>query len=154
MSFTSKWGRSLAFGLVGIVGLSGVALANHEGGGCRHGQPFKRLESRLDGLGLPQATLDSAHALLDKARDENRGTRGQIRDAHDQMQTLMQAEKPDVDAVMAQVDTIGGLETTAKKVRLKTILELRAMLTPEQWAQLQQPLPGEKEHHHKRGRLF
>lgn len=154
MRFTSRWARSALFGLVGVIGLSSVALAHRgEGGGCRHGQPLKRLESRLDGLGLPQETLDSAHALLDKAREDSRGIHGQIRDARDQMQELMRAEKPDIDAVLAQADTVGGLETSAKKARLKTVLELRAMLTPDQWAQLQAPLPGEKEHH-KKGHIF
>lgn len=148
MRFTSRWVGSALFGLAGVVGLAGVALAHRgEAGGCGHAQPLKRLESRLDGLGLPQETLDSARALLDKAREDSRSIRGQIRDARDQMQELMRAEKPDVDAVLAQADTVGSLETSAKKARLKTILELRAILTPEQWPQLQAPAPGEREHH-------
>jgi Spy/CpxP family protein refolding chaperone len=147
MSFTSRWVRSALFGLVGIVGLSGVALANRDGGGCRHGQPLKRMESRLDGIGLAPETLASARTLLDKAREDQRGTRDQLRDARDRMHELMSADKPDTEAVLAQADTIGSLETSAKKARLKTMLDLRALLTPDQWAQLQTPLPGEKDHH-------
>jgi Spy/CpxP family protein refolding chaperone len=142
--------RSLAYGLVAIIGLSGIALAHPRAGeGCEHGRPLKRLEGRLDNLGLQPQTLETARALLDKAREQRRASHGELRQARDRMHELMLDEKPDVDAVLAQVDTIGGLETRAKKERLRTLLELRALLTSEQWAQLNEPPAGEKDHHHK-----
>jgi hypothetical protein len=140
--------RSAAYGVVALLGLTGVALARPHDEGCGRGRPFDRIEDRLESLGLEPQTLETARGLLEQAREERRASRDELRAARDRMHELMREEKPDVDAVLAQVDTIGALQTSAKKARLRTLLAVRALLTPEQWAQLL-PAPGERGHHRK-----
>jgi sugar phosphate isomerase/epimerase len=140
--------RSATCGVVALLGLSGVALARPHDEGCGRGRPLERLEGRLESLGLDPQTLETARGLLEQGREERLASRDELRAARDRMHELMREEKPDVDAVMAQGDTIGALQTSAKKARLRTLLAVRALLTPEQWAQLLPPA-GERGHHRK-----
>jgi Spy/CpxP family protein refolding chaperone len=136
--------------LAAVAGLYGVALAGPHGEGCEKGRrPMQRLEGRLETLGLAPQTLETARGLLDQAREDRRSSHDEIRAARDRMRELMLEEKPDVDNVLAQVDTIGSLETNAKKEKLRTLLAIRALLTPEQWAQLMERHDGEKHFHGK-----
>jgi Spy/CpxP family protein refolding chaperone len=48
----------------------------------------------------------------------------------------LEHENPDEAAVMAQADAIGALKTEAQKHRLRTMLQVRALLTPEQRTKL------------------
>ena len=50
----------------------------------------------------------------------------------------MDQDKPDEDAVLKQVEKLGQLGTELNKVRLRTLLKIQAMLTPEQRKQLRQ----------------
>jgi Spy/CpxP family protein refolding chaperone len=150
MGSRSRLGRSMACGLAALLGLSGAALAHENGGGgCERGRPLMHLEERLDNLGLEPQTLEAARGLLDQGREARHASHDEMRGARDQMRELLNQEKPDVDAILAQVDTIAALETQAKKARLRTILAVRALLTPEQWTQLMEPPAGGKRHHGK-----
>jgi Spy/CpxP family protein refolding chaperone len=42
------------------------------------------------------------------------------------------ADEPDEGVVMEQADIIGKLETDARKIRLRTMIRVRALLTEEQ----------------------
>ncbi len=49
---------------------------------------------------------------------------------------LLSQDDPDEAAVMQQAETIGKVETEMHKHRLSTLLAVRALLTPEQRAEL------------------
>ena len=59
-----------------------------------------------------------------------------MRAAFEDMHTLLDQETPDQAAVLAQADKIGQLSTEAHKEMLKTLLAVRAELTPDQRAKL------------------
>jgi Spy/CpxP family protein refolding chaperone len=52
------------------------------------------------------------------------------------MRNALDADSPVTDTVLAQADSIGALETQAKKIELQAVIEVRKLLTPEQWRQL------------------
>jgi Spy/CpxP family protein refolding chaperone len=54
------------------------------------------------------------------------------------MRRLLDGESPKLDDVMQWADRIGAAETELKKRRLRTMLEIRALLTPEQRQKLVQ----------------
>lgn len=116
---------------VGVTS-AGVALARpgHHGPG-KHGS-VERLERGLERLELDDATLEAAYAILDAARESRRGVRVRMREAHDAMRSLLEQDAPDTEAVLAQAETIGALRTEARKQHLATLLEVQALLTPEQ----------------------
>jgi Spy/CpxP family protein refolding chaperone len=45
---------------------------------------------------------------------------------------LMSAEQPDLEAVLKAVEEVGTLQTKIAKLRVKTLLEAKKVLTPEQ----------------------
>jgi Spy/CpxP family protein refolding chaperone len=48
------------------------------------------------------------------------------------MRGLLEADSPKLDDVMQWADRVGAAETELKKQRLRTMLEVRALLSPEQ----------------------
>jgi Spy/CpxP family protein refolding chaperone len=134
---------------LGAVTAAGVAQARPGGGRC--GGPghamLERLEQDLGGLGLAQAELDAAYAVIDRARKERRGLDGELRAAHERMHELLEQDAPDGGAVTAQADAIGALTTRLRKMELAAALEVRALLTPAQ----REALASRRDRMEKRG---
>jgi Spy/CpxP family protein refolding chaperone len=106
------------------------------GGG--HGMGIERLERKVDRLGLDEKTRASAYGVIDQARVEERSLRSELRAARERMKELLAVDAPDLAAVEAQSDAIGQLETALDKIRLRSLVAIRGLVTPEQWQQLQQ----------------
>ena len=62
--------------------------------------------------------------------------RAQFGAARDELHALLREDAPDPDAVMSQAEKVGAAETALHKQRLRTLLEVRTLLTPEQRAKL------------------
>jgi Spy/CpxP family protein refolding chaperone len=119
------------------------ATANRHGGRPGHGSMLGRVEHGVEKLELAPETRKSIDAILDQARIERRPLREQLRAARAQMRTALDAESPSSDAVLAQADSIGALQTQAKKLELQALIQVRQLLTAEQWQQLRtQQGPG------------
>jgi Spy/CpxP family protein refolding chaperone len=120
---------------------AGTAMAARAGAGedCRHGEHGRfghhaeRMEKRIDALGLDAQTRQKVDAILDGARDQRRESWDQMRAARAKMNEML--ARPDVTEaeLMAQVDADAALHTEAHKARLRTLLAIRELLTPEQW---------------------
>jgi Spy/CpxP family protein refolding chaperone len=124
------------------------ATANRHGGRSGHASMLGKVERGVENLELAPEARKSIDAILDQARTERRPLRDQLRAAHEQMRTTLDAESPSSDTVLAQADTIGALETQAKKRELQALIEVRQLLTAEQWRQLRtQRRPGRACHH-------
>jgi Spy/CpxP family protein refolding chaperone len=100
------------------------------------------LERRIQRLDLDQATRKAAFAIIDGARAQTRDLQDAVRTEHERMRKLMDQDKPDKDAVMAQVDRISAATSALRKHELSTLLAVFAVLTPEQRAQLRPEPPG------------
>ena len=105
-----------------------------------HGPPpiEKVLERHSDELGLDADTRASIRAIAAKARQDEQPLEEQLRSLHEEMRQLLDGESPKLDDVMQWADRIGAAETELKKRRLRTLLEVRALLTPEQRQKLVQ----------------
>jgi Spy/CpxP family protein refolding chaperone len=109
-----------------------------EGRGRRHEHrrgppPIDRiLAEHAERLGLDADTRARIHAVADASREEADALRDRIHELHRQMREILRSDAPDEDAVMRQADAIGAAETEAHKHRLRTMLEIRALLTPAQ----------------------
>ena len=112
--------------------LAGPAMARSGGGS----PDLRRLEHRVEKLDLDGAVRDQAFAILDAAREEDRALRDGLREAHEQLRSLLEGDAPDFAAVEAQVDAIGVLRTRAHKHSLRTALQVGALLTSEQREEL------------------
>lgn len=138
----TKRGRTRRFAIAAVaiatLAAGGVAAARPHGPGCGEGRRSKleKLERDLADLGLAKTELDSAYEVIDRSRKDRRALETEIRAAHERMRELLEQDAPDADAVAAQADTIGALMTQMRKIELRTSIQVRAMLTPEQRSEL------------------
>ncbi len=137
-------GRAAVAALVaaGVAGAGG-ATAGPRGGGCGGGGGgLAHLERRVAHAGLPAETSQAIYQRIDQARAEERSLEASLAGARDKMHDLLGEESANTDAVMAQADAVGALETQRRKLGLRTLAEIRTLVTPEQWRTL---APGEED---------
>ena len=103
----------------------------------RHPPPFDDVLERNAGrLGLDERTRSEVRSIADAAREESRDVEAGLRTLRDEMRKLLDQEAPDLDGVLRQADRIGAIETELNKLRLRTMLRIRGLLTPEQRQEL------------------
>jgi Spy/CpxP family protein refolding chaperone len=107
-----------------------AASADAEPPGPRH---FEHIASRLD---LDAETEGAVSAIVEETRAEGHALHDEIRKKQHALLDLMSQDTPDEAAVMAQIEALGEAETDAHKHRARTMLRIRALLTPEQRAQM------------------
>lgn len=108
------------------------------GAPVRRGPPsFKQIIDRqAERLGLDDATRAKVDEVAEAAQPEMDRLRERLQAQNQAMGELLAQDAPSIDAVMKQVDEIGATETKLQKLRLSTMLKIRALLTPEQRAEL------------------
>ena len=145
--------HALGAALLALVGLAVAAGAQEaaapgaqSGSGprvWRHGPqgppPIDELlERHAEELGLDAATQAKIRDSAAQARQQAQPTLDELRTLHEGMHQLLVSGSPDSQQVMSQADRIGAVETQLRKQRLATMLEIRALLTPEQRQKLVQ----------------
>jgi Spy/CpxP family protein refolding chaperone len=145
--------RALGAALLALVGLAVAADAQQPAApstpsgsgprGWRHGPPGpppieELLERHADELGLDAALQAKIRDIAAQARQQAQPDVDQLRSLHEAMHQLLVSDSPDSQQVMSQADRIGAAETQLRKQRLATMLEIRALLTPEQRQKLVQ----------------
>ncbi len=106
-------------------------------GGPPHRPPFHHvLEHHAERLGLEESVRAEITAIAESSRAKLDTQRERLRAAHEALRGLLEREHPTEEAVMHQAERIGQLETENHKHRLRTVLRIRALLTPEQRREL------------------
>jgi Spy/CpxP family protein refolding chaperone len=109
-------------------------------GGFGPGGEGGRLERAVEGLNLDASTRAKAFAVIDSARPASRSLRSSLMSAHQQLRSLLDQTNVSEDAVDAQIDQLASLQGQLRKQEVHTLLQVRALLTPDQQAQLSQAL--------------
>ncbi len=104
-----------------------------EGHGSHEG---RFLDEYADRLGLDEETREKVRAKIDASRAESEPLRDQVHDGYRTLRELLMQDAPDRDAVMNQAEKLGELRIALAKLRLTTLLDVRALLTPEQRAEM------------------
>lgn len=94
------------------------------------------IAEHADELGLDEQTQGEIKAIVEDARRESEKLRSAQRQAARSLSELLELDEPDRQSVMSQADVVGELESARRKLRLGAMLEIRALLTPEQRAKL------------------
>jgi len=89
-------------------------------------------------LGLDGKQIKQIDDLTYRADREKLDIRHEIEKNHLDLQQLMSADKPNEAAIFSKLEKISALELKLKKNRIGLMLKIRAILTPEQWEQLQE----------------
>jgi Spy/CpxP family protein refolding chaperone len=131
-------GAALALVVVALLG-AGMAESRPRHGGCQgHGPSARldRLEAKLADLELDAETRAAAEQLIATARTEGEARRDELTSAREALHELLEQEAPALEAVLAQAEAIGALETESHKARLRSMIELRSLLGAERWQEL------------------
>jgi Spy/CpxP family protein refolding chaperone len=134
--------RRLARALVclcALILLPLVALAEPPFGGPQRGpgagaarDPLRVFEANADELGLDEETRAAIRARIDASQEATKRLEAAVRALYHTLQETLDQDAPDRDAVMAVVDSLGRTEIELRRHRIGTLLEVRALLTPEQ----------------------
>jgi len=94
--------------------------------------PGALLDYHADELGLADETRRAIRDIVDASRSEGETLRRELRDERLALRDLMRQDRVDAQAVLAQVERIGGLQTELEKHRIATMLAIREQLSPEE----------------------
>jgi len=116
--------------LVAALALAGAASAGGQPDETR--PPGGLITRNAARLGLQGDALAAVQAVIDASGARHADLLAKLDTARDAMRELLSQPVPDAKAVMSQADAIGAVETELHKNRLQAIMEIRALLTPEQ----------------------
>lgn len=103
------------------------------GAGHRSGPPPGRfIEKQAERLGLDEQTRQRIRQIVEESRTHGQTIRESLHQAHTDMRQLLEQDMPDETAVLQQAEKIGNLHIEKQKNRLRAMLQIRALLTPEQ----------------------
>ncbi len=130
--------------VAGCVALAGSAVAQPQDGEgpWRHrghrGPPKIDfiLEQYAERLQLEPETQQEIRRIAAASRSEGDGIRGRVRAERKELRAMLDAENPDEAEIMQKADAVGALRSEEHKNRLRALLRIRALLTPEQRAEL------------------
>jgi Spy/CpxP family protein refolding chaperone len=113
------------------------------------------LERHAERLALDDATREAIRERASQGREAADAEREALRALHREMRELLSQELPDEARVLEQADAIGRVETALQKHRLRTMLAIRALLSPEQRRELvriHEEMRAERGERRERGR--
>lgn len=127
--------------LVAGLLLAGVVSAEprHGPGGSHFGAhlgPGGDLERHVERLEVDEETRAAIRAIVEESRAEAAELRDEQRAERRALHELLEQDTPDEAAVMERAGSLGEIGSELRKHRLRTLLRIRALLTPEQRAEL------------------
>jgi Spy/CpxP family protein refolding chaperone len=155
----NRW--SIAMGLAGALALASLAGAAPDprggnepgpppprmgGGGPEHGRPRDGLgegrEFRMRGLEHRREMMQELHltsqqrekiaTIRERQARKAIEQRAQVQVAMLDLRKLIRSERPDRAAIERQIDEVARLKAELRKSQVETLLDVRALLTPEQ----------------------
>lgn len=128
----TRMALALTAALLAVSTIAAAQPRHHPRDRHQDGGPERLIAEHAEELGLDEATQGSIEAIVERTRKES----GKLRSAHRQaagtLAKLLELDEPDLDSVLNQADVVGELESQRRKLRLRGMLEIRALLTPAQ----------------------
>ncbi|MEM9692420.1 MAG: periplasmic heavy metal sensor [Myxococcota bacterium] len=122
-------GLAVGLGVALVIGFMRRPLKPPPG----QGAPIQDvLRHHADGLRLDRSTLDQAWAIANGAREELDGYRASIRQAKEELERILDADEVDRERMRSVIAKIGTMESELRTRELEVMLQIRALLTPEQ----------------------
>ena len=110
----------------------------HGAGGLMGPQQIDQL---VDMLGLDGPTAARMKEKVFEGQKQGIAMEAELKTARVELRQLLDQDAPPRAEVMQQVDKIGALATQQRRFRIGLLLDVRAMLTPEQRAKLKKMKP-------------
>ena len=106
-------------------------------GGMRHHE--MGMDPIVFAVSRPQVVEKKLKAVTDRAKDGSEGMR-KVREATMKQFDLMKADKVDEAAVMKAIDEVFELRKQMAKDQVRRVIEIKAILTPEQIAKAREEM--------------
>jgi Spy/CpxP family protein refolding chaperone len=97
-----------------------------------HRDPGAFIEKKAEALGLDEEKLAAIRSIVESSKETGDRLHSEVRGLHDEMKEMLSQDAPDEAAVMKQIDGIGAVEVEMHKHRVRTMLKIRELLTPQQ----------------------
>lgn len=145
--------RAPAAVAMALLWVAAIAAPPADADPMRRGHPPGGLVAKYaERLGLDPGASDGVRAIVQLSGERDESLREELVAAKLRMRELMnESHQPDAATVMAQAEAIGAVEIAIHKNRLAAILQIRALLTPEQRAELMRIRDEKHPHGWKRG---
>ncbi len=125
--------KRIAAIITGLLLLSPLAWAQ-----ARRGMsPAVMKQTLREQVGLNDEQIEQIEQLRHQADRARLDLRHAVEEVRLDIERAMQADRPDEKAVLAHIDRLGELETRLKKNRIGLMLDIRKLLTPEQWQKME-----------------
>jgi Spy/CpxP family protein refolding chaperone len=126
--------KKLIAALFALSMAAAPALARPPGGGP-DGPPMlnpERIDRLAGELNLPPQTVSRIKERLYAAKKEHVKLRADVESARLELHQMLDQDNPERSAVLRQVEAVGQKEIALQKLKIGALLDVRAMLTPEQ----------------------
>ena len=129
-----------------VTGFSVCLLAFWQAQACG---PHHMMQRVLSQLGLSGAQVEEIQKLHFSAEREMIEIRHELDQARLELEQAFEAREPDKAGIFALIEQVEKLEVQKKKNRLGLMLDIRALMTPEQWKQLEAMHKARKVRHER-----
>ncbi len=140
-----------------LVGLSVPDSSNGQPEKLSRTGPLHSIEEYAERLAIDETTRGAIRLIVEDTRSRGQEIRASLAQARAQMRNLLTQDSPDDAAVMQQAEKIGALRVEKQKNRLRAMLQIRALLSPQQRQALtalrEQERPHRRGRSHRRGRF-
>ena len=120
------------------VGLAILALPLLAAAGPKGVPPAMMKKVLKEKVGLNDQQIQKISQLQYQADREKLDIHHEIQKTRLDLEHQMQADKPSKAKVFAQIEKVGALETRLKKNRVSLMLEIRKLVTTEQWQKMEE----------------
>ena len=141
----------------GQPGPQGPPRARHEGGagmmrmrepgmGMGMGLPGGKFWTNTDlaqKIGLTTAQTQQMEKIFQDSRLQLIDKVAAVQKAEVQLEPMLQADRPDENAVLAQIDKIAQARADLEKTNARMMLGIRQVMSADQWSKLKSLSPGE-----------
>ncbi len=90
------------------------------------------IRKHADELGIDEDTVEDIVEIAESGRDQMEARHKAVREASKKLHEMLSQDAPNRNAVMKQVDVLSAAEGAAKKHQLSILMDIRALLTPDQ----------------------
>lgn len=94
--------------------------------------PSELIRDNAYELGISAETLETLLEMARNGRQEREAYVDALDVARAVLDELLMEDEPDLDAVMTQIELLGDAETDLRQFDIAELIEMRALLTPEQ----------------------
>ncbi len=120
-------------GLMSVALLASTAMAQQRSGRSPGGFAEGRLMKRnAKEIGLSEETVAKIDAAIDAGKAEEAKLREQSMAAIDELNVVLAKNLPSEKELMAASDKVGKNASKSRALKMKSVIEMRSLLTPEQ----------------------